>query len=133
MSRDNVEIVRNALDALNRGDAASLFDSVLDPEIEFVTSGSEVGQAGYFGFEGVRELQSLLEEAFSEIRIEADELRPSGDAVVVLGHLVVKGRASGAEGRSARAWVFTLRDGKITRQQTFQDQGAALASVGLGE
>jgi len=81
----------------------------------------------------VRELQAQLQEAFDEIRIEADEIRAASDTVVVvLGRLRVRGRASGAVGSSTRAWVFTLRAGKVVRQETFAEQNEGMKAAGLG-
>ncbi len=133
MSQENVEIVRRALAVFNSGDTGPALDAVMDPEIEFVTSGVNAGQASYYGLAGVRDLQMRLREVFDEITIEADDFRSTGDDVVVLGRLCVRGRNSGAAVESRRAWVVTVRAGKIVRQQTYDDRKEALEAVGLGE
>jgi ketosteroid isomerase-like protein len=56
-----------------------------------------------------------------------------GDDVVVFGRLRVTGTGSGAATESHRAWVYTLRDGKIIRHVTFADDAEALEAVGLSE
>jgi ketosteroid isomerase-like protein len=130
MSEDNVEIVRRCLDAFNRGDIGSTLDA-MDPEIEWVGEERGSSRATYHGHDGVRELVSLLEDAFAEIRLEPDEFRATTDAVVVLGRICVRGRGSGAVVESRRAWVLTLCDGKIVRQQTYDEQQEALEATGL--
>jgi ketosteroid isomerase-like protein len=133
MSQENVEFVRRALAVFNSGTTGPALDAIMDPEIEFVTSGVNAGQTIYHGLAGVRELQTHLREVFDEITIEPDEFRATGDAVVVLGRLCVRGRNSGAAVESRRAWVVTVREKKIVRQQTYDDQKEALEAVGLTE
>lgn len=128
--RANVEIVRQALAAFNRGDLDSTLAAV-DPEVEWTTSAVVPPPATYHGHAGVRELHALLRDSFEEIHWEPDRFFATGDTVVVLGRVGVRGRGSGAMAESERAWVFALREGKVVRQQTYSDQQEALEAIGL--
>lgn len=125
MSQQNIDVARRTLEAFNTTGVGAAIDG-MDPEVEFVGGGGAV----YHGHAGVRELESLLRESFDEIRIEADEFRTAGDAVIALGRIRVQGRASGAAGESRRAWVMTFAAGRIVRLQTYEDQDEALEAVG---
>lgn len=72
-------------------------------------------------------------EAFDDVRLEVGEFIDRGEQVVALGHMRARGKGSGMEVRQARAWVWSLRDGKIIRHQTYAERSAALEAVGLPE
>jgi hypothetical protein len=46
---------------------------------------------------------------------------------------LVTGAGSGAATESHRAWVYTLRGGKIIRHLTYGEQAGALEAAGLPE
>lgn len=66
------------------------------------------------------------------IRIEAEEFIESGDKILALVHWVGRGRGSGVEieGRGAHLWTF--RDRRIIRQDTYRDRDEARAALGAG-
>ena len=132
MSRENVELVREVLDASMKGDLEP-FIAILAPDIVWDMSRSPFPEARiYYGVDGVREWFRELRDAFEgEVRYEIEELRDLGDRVLL------ELRAEGA-GRSTRigvGWrfvpVFTFRDGKVVRMDRYADRGEALEAVGL--
>ena len=79
MSRENAEIVRQAIDAYNRDqDALDLFD----PEIEWVTTGRFVEPDTYRGHEDVRRYLQALRDDFEDLHVESHELVNAGDHVI---------------------------------------------------
>jgi ketosteroid isomerase-like protein len=52
-----------------------------------------------------------------------------GDAVVVAGGCVVRGRGSGAETDSPMAWVVRVIDGKIVSHRGFSDVQIAMSAA----
>jgi uncharacterized protein len=132
LSQENVETVRRLHEAINAGDEATVFE-LLDPEIVWVQSPIVPDARTFHGHAGVRELVAMLDDAFEDIRMEADTLLDGGDSVVVLGHMRARGKGSGVEIREPRAWLWSLRDGTIVRHQTFNDRVAALEAAGLEE
>ena len=133
MSQENVEIVREVLNAGNRRDTEAMLPYV-DPEVELhsaVIDGAE-GNA-YRGHEGVRRWMAESDAAFDVQRMEAEEWRDLGDGVLLIGHVHARGRESGVEIDSAIAWLYTLRDGKIVLARGYLNTQEALEAAGLSE
>ena len=132
MSQENVEIVRSSIETYN-ADGLEAAMAFLHPEVEWHTN-LEWPEAPIFrGHDGIRKLSSLLQDVLGAVRIEAERFVDVGDDVVVLGRLCVTGTGSGAATESHRAWVYTLRQGRIIRQLTFAEDAEALEAVGLSE
>jgi len=132
MSQENVEVVRASITTANTGGLEAAL-AYLHPDVEWLPLVDMPERQSFRGHEGIRRVAALLEEAFSEVRIEPEQFVDAGDHVVVVGRLCVTGVGSGAVTESHRAWVLTLRDGKIIRQLTFNDKTEALEAVGLPE
>jgi len=66
-----------------------------------------------------------------DVRFEAERLWEAGDAVVAIVRLAARGKQTGipVEQRSAQVW--TIRDGRALRAQTFSKLAEAFAAVGL--
>ena len=130
MSQDNVELVRRGYDHYNRTGEPDY--SLLDPAVEYDVSERTFDPAVYHGHEGVREFVSLIREQWATMRIEPQDFIVAGDEVVVPVRLVGVGKHSGVETQADAAHVWTLRDGKVIRQRTFQTLAEALEAAGLG-
>ncbi len=130
MSRDNVEIVRAAVDAYNRGGwDAVLKDTAPEFELDFSRS---VGPAlrGVHGRVRTREFMEELAESWESLRIEPDEFIEADEQVVVPWTLHAAGR-DGIEVKARTTWVFTIREGAIARITLYQQREEALEAVGL--
>lgn len=135
MSEENVEAIRRAADAYNRGDVDAVVQE-LDPEVEWhpllqVLLGGEA--TVYRGHEAVPEIYRDIDEAFTEARVELSEVRDFGERVVAIGHLRGRGRESGATTETAIAWVVDFKDGKAIRIREYLDPNDALKAAGLQE
>jgi ketosteroid isomerase-like protein len=132
MSQENVEIVRQATDAYNRG----AFEEAIvwmDPEIEWDMSRTEVPDPGvYRGFDGLRTFQSSWDESWASVELEPQEFIEAGDQVVSVVRQLGRGRLSGAEVEQRFAQLWTLRDGKIVRMEMHPTREAALKAAGAG-
>ncbi len=132
MSEQNVETVRVAFEAFNRGDQERMAELV-DPEVEFhgTVGGLEEGRVarGQSQIDETFEAEDL--EAWEERRLEPEEFIDAGDSVVVLVHEYRRGRGSGVELESDTAIVIGLRDGRVVRIQGYMDRAAALEAAGL--
>ena len=74
MPRKNVDIVREAYEAINRGDLDAAV-SCIAPDMEFVASGAVPGATGLFmGPEDVKEFVAGLYEEFDEPHADVSEL-----------------------------------------------------------
>ena len=136
MSQENVEVLRQALEAWQRDD----FEAFLlrtHPEIEWQAVLQRLVEglaSAYHGHEGMRRLWDDYRTDFEGFEAEAEKIRDVGDdRVVLLGRIRFRGSASGAETESPFAAVQTIRDGKIFRSVDYLSHAEALKAVGLEE
>jgi ketosteroid isomerase-like protein len=132
MSQENVEIVRAGFDALTRGDWEAVLP-LLDPEVEWETTGQFVGGGTYRGRDGVREFLETLGREFEEFRSEARGFKEAGDLVVVETRSTGIGNRSGAPVEVDFTIVVHIRDGQIRRLRNFMSRSDALEAAGLRE
>ena len=131
MSRENVDLVRQAIEAFNRGDVEGSI-TYLAQEFEYIPTGSVLGAEGvYRGHEGWRQFLELFWGEFDEARIEIHDLRAAGDRVVAAQTFRGRGKQSGVEASWDLWQVWTLRDGKGLRAEVFATREAALEAAGL--
>ncbi len=131
MSQENVEIVRAAIDAWNRGDwDAALKDAA--PSFEFDFSRSLGPGRGVYSLDQMGEYFQEFTEAWESLRLEADEFIEAGEHVVMPNTLHAQGR-DGIELQARSAWVWTIHDGSIARLCFYQERREALEAVGLAE
>jgi ketosteroid isomerase-like protein len=145
VSKENVELVRAAVEAYQRPEMIALLASgeldfeLFDPEIEW--DASRLGDmipdlAGvYWGHEGVRTYWRRWFEAWKDLQFEIEDVRDAGDEVVVLIRNQRQwGRHSGiCTEFPPWAMLFTFRDGKLVRWRSFPDHESALEAAGLAE
>jgi ketosteroid isomerase-like protein len=143
MSRQNVELVRASLEAYRQPEMMALLAngeldlSAIAPQVEWDASRltemiPDLAEV-YRGHEGVRTYWQRWFEAWSNLEFEIEDIRDSGDEVVVLIRNQRQwGRHTGiCTELPPYAQVFTIRDGVLVRWRTFPDQESALAAVGL--
>jgi ketosteroid isomerase-like protein len=129
MPEDNVEVVREVIDAFNAGDAERAF-ALVDPEVEFRSA--LVEQKTYRGFAGLRQYREDLDAAWEEWQTEDDRFRDAGgDRVLHLYRIVGRGKGSGVPVEQEIAILWRLREGKLLEGEVFLDQRDALVAAGL--
>ena len=128
MSQENVEMVRAGFEAFNRGDFDAMLESY-DPEVEFVTLllGNHQGKEALFG------LYEENRQAVIGYTLEPEELIDAGDNVIAVARMGGAGRVSQIGLGDRVAFVFTIKDGLVVRQQTFRNKAEALKAAGLRE
>jgi ketosteroid isomerase-like protein len=134
VSQQNVQVVRKALDSINRRDLDMFLEDV-DPDV--VTDWSRAVGPERGVFRGADELVGFLRSwwgAFEESEMILDEVLDAGDQVVVAFHGRQRGRGSGAvvEGRGS-VLVFGLRNGRVISVTLYQERHEALEAVGVNE
>ena len=133
MSGENVEIVRRWIEAYNRRDMET-WCGLIDPEIEYHDAPGLPGGGVHRGREAFRRHVESYIEAWSESRIEIEEIRPVGDRVVARIRYVGVGRATGIQVETPGSGaVYELREGRCLRVRQFADHAEALEAVGLRE
>ena len=129
-----MEIVRRTLDGWNRGDIDTWLASV-HPEIEWssaVVREVEGTETIYRGVEGMRRFWDEW-HAVWDLAIEVSEFRDLGDTVVALGHIRVRGGASGIDMEGPAAYVFDFDEGLVRTARAYLDWAEALETVGISE
>jgi ketosteroid isomerase-like protein len=135
MSEEDVELVREAWDAWLRGDVNALLDSYFDSEVVYdLTHFREWPDHTYRAREGVRRLLSEWLEVWEDWEAGVDEILAAPDGrVVALTWQRGKGRQSGLPMEFDWALIATVRDGRITRADGYDDRSEALEAAGLRE
>ena len=134
MSRGNVELVQAAWAAYQRGDMEALLQYCAEDIV--ITQPQELPGASrhQYGHPGVLEAFSIWPEQWDEYRIDPPHLLADpGDFVVAKARTRGRGKQSVIEVEMQFAFLFTIRDGKITEWQIFVSEDQALEAAGLGE
>ncbi len=133
MSRENVEVMRSAIEALNERD----IDRWLDwwhPDGEWYPRGA--GRLEGKQHRGHQQLRHFVENYFASwgvFRIEEEDILDLGDRVVFVGRIHIRGRTSGVELDRPWGCVFRFRDGRIGRADGYTHPREALEAAGLRE
>jgi ketosteroid isomerase-like protein len=133
MSQANVGLVRQALQAWNRGDLEWLLDHSA-PKFEFRTVQLFPDlEPVYSGREGFTRFWNTFREAWESVLVEAERIEPiEDDRVLVLFRFHGRGR-DGVEVTLEYGQLFTLEDGMLKRVVGFADWQEALEAAGLRE
>jgi ketosteroid isomerase-like protein len=135
MSQENVEIAARFYEpTTSKAELLAAMPRTMalcHPEVEWTAP--EDGTT-YLGREGVRQRLEEWLESFDEYRYDVQRIIDcGGDEVLVEATEVGRGAMSGAKVRSTNYELLTIRDGMIVRIREFDDEGDALAAVGLSE
>jgi ketosteroid isomerase-like protein len=135
MSRENVELVRAAWEAWERGDTEALF-AFYDPAIVWDQTGYAVMEFStiYHGHDGVKQFFREWLAPFESYYAHAEEFIDAGEAVLVRCRQGSRGKASGAVVEMPPYWqVYRLRNGHAVRIEVYREDADALEAVGLRE
>jgi ketosteroid isomerase-like protein len=126
MPPGNVELVREIIDALNRGDVDAML-ARMDPDFEWRPLEDSPVSPTYRGHEHVRRYVEDWLSTLDNLRLELGEPSAVGDHVVVVVEGHGRGHASGVELYSRFCQVWTLRRGRAVRMEEYatRDQGLA--------
>jgi len=134
MSEENMEIVRNAFAAYERGDMDAML-RLADEDI-VITQVSDVPgiPAQQHGHRGVLEAFAVWPEQWEDFRVEILRIAaaPVGKVIATVRNRG-RGKQSGIEVDMEFSFVFAIRDAKITEWQLFVREADALEAAGLSE
>jgi ketosteroid isomerase-like protein len=132
MSRENVEIVKRAIAAVNERDIEGYLACCAD-NIQLSTPLAEVAGV-YEGPDGIRRFFVDLGDTSPDFKITIERLEAIGtDRVLAFMLVTGTGRASGIPQDARTGNVYDLADGKIERIRIFVDREQALEAAGLRE
>ena len=139
MSPENVDVVRRAYEAFQRGfardDPGAAFDSeAVADHAEWVPVAGFPGPSVYRGRDGFGEFMRIWTEDFEKFSVALDRVIDAGDdRVVAFFHQRATGKGSGVPVELRMAAVCDLEDGRVTRVRNYLDPAEALKAVGLRE
>ena len=132
MSQENVETVRDALDAMNARDINRYLTHCTE-DVQLLPPTSPI-EGTYDRADGIRRYFADIEDVAPDFRLDPASIE-AVDGSRVIGSLRVtfSGRSSGVPGDLPVTTLYDLADGRISRIQVFLDRDQALKAVGLEE
>jgi ketosteroid isomerase-like protein len=122
--------VRVFSDAVTAGDVEAAV-AVCHPEIEFLSVLAVSGRR-YLGHGGIREYFDDVASAWAEWRVEVHRIVPGQDGrVAIVMSMHVRGKESGLILSERTDHIWTLKEGKLLRNEPFREPGAALRELGV--
>jgi ketosteroid isomerase-like protein len=133
MSQENVEVVRDSIAAINEGDYGRAMGHLADDVVLENPAGVFAGT--FRGREAVGEWFGDWFRMFDwNVHNDIREIAEIGDdGVFLVVDLRGRGRGSGVDVEGTFAWLYRLREGKITRMDGYLSREEALEAVGLRE
>jgi ketosteroid isomerase-like protein len=139
MSQENVAAIRAVYERWAEGDFHAavdldLFDPhvllVLRPEFgpDYPDAGTLLGPPAIAAY-----TRDSLLKTWSDFTMEAEEIVPAGDSVLVSVHQRGIGRASGVPTEVRYFTLWTFRGHKVIRFESFRKRAEALEAAGLRE
>jgi ketosteroid isomerase-like protein len=128
---DDIETIRAAYDAFNRGDG-SIFE-YFDPDVEWVPAPQFIENAPVRGIEGMRRLLETYTEPFEEVHwipVRIEKGAEEGLFVAVID-AEVRGAGSGAEVGTRVAHLIRMRDGKLVWGRVYPNPSEGLRAAGV--
>jgi ketosteroid isomerase-like protein len=130
MTINNVDLVKGVYAAFGAGDVPKVLGA-MHPQIQWTET------AGY-KYGGVyRSPEAVLENVFAKIQVDfesfsvdVERLIDAGNLVVMQGHYLGKGKATGKSVRAAVAHILEISDGKIVRFDQYVDSATINAIIG---
>ena len=123
--QDNIKMVQQIYADFGQGNIPGILNR-LDPEVGWVNAGPE--SVPYArrrqGREAVQSFFASLDAAVEVRSFEPKEFFGSGDRVVVLGTWMGRAKPTGQAFASDWAMAWTVRDGKVTSFQSYEDTDA---------
>ena len=133
MSQENVDLVRLAVEATNRGDLATL-DAIWSEEGEFHSTFAASEGRVFRGRQRFRDYFDTVDEAFDDMRVEVEEITEVGeDRLVVVLRVSGRGKGSGVNVEQHNGQVWTFVDSKIARIDSYMNRAEALKAAQVSE
>ena len=130
MSRENVDLVRRAVAAVNARD----IDDYLADCTEDVELRTPLGPIGgvYEGPDGIRRFFADIEDMGPDFRLDLERVEAIGeDRVLAFLRVTASGRTTGIPTPDATTNLYDIVDGKIRSIRIFLDRQEALEAAGL--
>jgi ketosteroid isomerase-like protein len=125
MGSANVQVLREMEECFNRRDLDG-YAASLDPSVEWHVSREDPDTTVHHGRVAVRAyLQSWI-DAFGDLRLHMEDVEGADERVETVIRFVGKGTGSGVPLDGRATFVWTFRDGRVTK---VEDRGRDQAST----
>jgi ketosteroid isomerase-like protein len=132
VSEQNVELHRRIEAAFNRRDIGAMI-ACLDPSAEYHPLLSAIGVTVYHGHDGLRSWFAQVDDAWEELRVEAEAYFDLGEQTLLFYVLHGRGRNSEADVAMPGAQVCRWRDGLAVYAKQYAHREDALRDLGVAE
>jgi ketosteroid isomerase-like protein len=132
MESANVTVLRQLEEFLNARNLDAYLELV-DPEAEWHVAREDPDTGVHHGREEVRGYLERWIDSFSDLHIRMEETHVAGDQVLAVLHMQGHGSESGAPFDQRVSFIFSLRNGLVTKVEEFFDHGEALRAAGLDQ
>jgi ketosteroid isomerase-like protein len=130
MSRENVDLVRRAVAAVNARDIDDYLADCTE-DVELRTPLAPIGGV-YEGPDGIRRFFADIEDMGPDFRLDLERVEAIGeDRVLAFLRVTASGRTTGIPTPAATTNLYDIVDGKIRRIRIFLDRQEALEAAGL--
>jgi ketosteroid isomerase-like protein len=131
MSQENVDLTRQAYATWNAGHLEWLLDHMTDDfELHPGLGFSDLSTV-MRGKEGWRRFAETWREAWEDITVKVERIEDLDDRIVALLTFDGRGRGSGVEVSLRVGHVASVRDGQLSKLESFASWDEALEAVGL--
>ena len=129
-----MELARAQYERWNAGELEAWVEA-FHPEAEYQSSVAAAvdGSGEYVGHDGIRRFINEYLAGWEYFRLEPTEYLDAGTRVVVVTRATARGRGSGVQVERELAHVWTFRESRAIRHQSFASRQQALEAVGLRE
>ena len=129
-----MEIVRKAIayEYDGVGDRAEA-EAIFDPQVVMNPTSEGLDEEPSYGPDAMRDDWERWASAFEDLTVTFEEFIDAGDQVVVVAHHQGRGRKSGVAVDARYYEVYTLRQGKVSQIDEYDDRAEALEAAGLSE
>jgi ketosteroid isomerase-like protein len=132
VSQENVDIVRNLMDAYLRGDFGTVF-TIFHPDVEFRPPPEFPDFEVCHGVDEMNRSFRMWTGSWETLRFGATDYVDAGEKVLVVHHQWGKVKGTGVEVETDVFNLFTLRAGRVVRFDMFFKRDPALEAAGLAE
>ena len=130
MSEGYAEIIRSGVDAFNRGDWDAAFE-YFAPDFELDNS-RDLGEwrGVHRSADEVKRMWATFTAPWESWRMQIDEIIEAGEHLVTRQTMFIRGR-DGIELTARNNFLWTIRDGAVTKLVSYPEVGDALEAAGL--
>jgi ketosteroid isomerase-like protein len=129
----NMEIVRSGYEALERRGVEGFLEFIHQDFSTTTPAALAAEPDTYAGHDGIRRYFDSFYEAMDEVRFEPRRLTEIGDDMVMAETVLhARGRATGIETEQEVVMLWTIRDGKGYRVETYATVDEARSAAGAG-